>query len=200
MPASQTVSLGEDALRFVEDKLKEGLSLSQLVHHRLELRSGSLQAFLPLDADISSVQNRSAEDFRWGGVTKTGGSLEILTSFVSSYLNSLPDSICIFEYANARSTDLLLQCEKPGVLTFGLEVYYAATQHDGSSDVISAVINDTDSLWTHVGFLAVAPGHITNGHSAVLALEDLESIADGVEHIIVGAFDGEGYLIWSKIP
>ncbi|MBS1912961.1 MAG: hypothetical protein JST22_13325 [Bacteroidetes bacterium] len=198
MSVPQVVELGEEGLRFIERNLENGLSLSQLVRRRYQLQSGLVWAPLPPDVDKSSIENRSAKEFRWGGLTEVGGSLEILTSFVSRYLESLSGGICIFEYANAKSTDPVIQRETSGILTFGLEVYCVVQSCRADPDTIAAAIRGSDSLWTHVGFLSASLAGLPDENRAALALEDLESIADGVEHIIVGAFDGEGYLIWSR--
>lgn len=35
-------------------------------------------------------------------------------------------------------------------------------------------------------------------HGKVLSKDDLKALAQSVDHIIIGAFDEESYLIWSK--
>jgi hypothetical protein len=50
--------------------------------------------------------------------------------------------------------------------------------------------------WMHIGFLSRSKGLVSG--SAELAGHDLVRLADGLEAVIIGAYDGEGYVVWSR--
>lgn len=192
----QDLALDTQALLFVEDNLRKGLTLSRQVLTCLDISGGSVVAYLPPDIDTSTIKTRLSDEFRFGYITKLGGTLNCIVEFVKSYLSAESRRIVIFENANASANDPRLD-EDGNVLIFGDEVYYMLSSKDSDEDVRNSIVS-ANSLWIHIGILTSVPDISDWDPKSTLGSADISDLAKRVEHIIVGAFDGEGFLIWSR--
>jgi hypothetical protein len=81
---------------------------------------------------------------------------------------------------------------------YGSRVYLYLSSQDRDDDYIHKVLR-TPVPYPLVGILSSLPGdvpEIENRHEVTLSF--LQSLADGTTHLIIGAFDACGYLLWHR--
>lgn len=192
----QVLDLDTQALLFVESNLRKGLTLSRRILEYQNVSGGSVAACLPPDIDLSAIKKRLSDEFRYGFLTEQGGALSCLVEFVRSYLSAESGRIAIFENANASTDDPRLD-EDGKVLALENEVYYMLSSKDDDESIRNS-ITSANSLWIHIGILASVSNIDDWKSKSILDPHDAVDLAKRTEHVIVGAFDDEGYLIWSK--
>jgi hypothetical protein len=111
-------------------------------------------------------------------------------------------SCCIFEDAKSRPTDPWIQSEDGRIKNLDDEVYYVLDEKDANDEEkIARTVRDAQSGWHFVGVMSLPPrnGRLSGG-GRNLSADDLRALAERAVVILVGAYDGEGYLVWSKNP
>jgi hypothetical protein len=221
--ALSEIRLGPEAIEYIKDRLAQGKTLASLLLERRDLDGGEVVTFLPSNADLERISN-----FSQGGVlptpppethqhyttpdgTKTvlvpvPGTSSHLVTTIQEFLKQGEGRICLFESAVARPTDGFLSspnAQDLRVLTFEENVYYFLTEDDLDREKINKTVSYAISylvigvfaqLSKEDQFLPIEQ-QITRGE---ITLDDLKLLAERTEKIIVGAYDGEGYLIWRE--
>src|SRR5690349_22612286 len=108
-----------------------------------------------------------------------------------------PDAVCIFEDALARSDDPWISCRDTRILTFNDEVYHFLSQNDIAEQIVKTIRRAT-TAWQTVGLMTYLKPHNRIKDGLEIGVDELQVFADRASKIVVGAYDGEGYLIWGK--
>lgn len=214
MNTYREIKFGSEATKYIYECLKDGKTLSKYLLEKLDLKSGKITTFLP--ADISDEEAKqftegklkepppqthkhiTAEDgTKWKMVPKLDMSFWLVTA-IQTFLSNGEKRCCIFEDANAQPNDPYLASMKTRFLTFNKEVYHFLSWEDLDAERILQTIRHAES-WLFIGAMTSIPkekdfylevGKITS--------DELSALAERTEKIIIGAYDGEGYLIWNK--
>ena len=218
MNKGKQIQLNRDAILYVKECLSDGHTLA---HHLLEtvnLDSGSVSTFVPYDANeglphdfkhgpllqqphpesVISDQNKADSKIMMIATPNTDS---LLTETISEYLNANKGRIVILEDAMARPSDPCMKTVKKTTWrAFHDEVYYFLKCPDCSHTQVGQALKDAQSTYpVLLGAMITLPHEqrfiIGQGN---LTSKALKTVADYTEHIIVGAYDGEGYVIWSK--
>ena len=209
---------GDEALDYVRSCLASGKTLSAHLL-QLPLDTGRVWAYLP-----ENVAPEAARSFRMGGVIpidqdaeveifsdgKLAATLipvrthplgvrteQVLLQFISSYLSESGERYVVFEHALAHPTDPFIQTGTSKFFSYGPEVYHFLS----SQDVNLAQIHDTvrsASSYLFIASLTSLPVKQDIQPRQEVSLDTLKTLSNNTVHIIVGAYDGEGELIWSK--
>ena len=220
--AYKEITLGPEAIDYIRDRLAEGKTLAKFLLDRGDLDKGRVTTFVPFDADLSRINN-----FSRGGVlptpppethhhftapdgTKTvmvpvPGTSKQLAAMMQEFLSRSDKRIGLFESAVARSTDGFLSTPNAKdlrVMTFQEDVYYLLKEND-DREMIHKTLQYAKSYLV-LGVLV----HLTDKDKFLLQDEDslrkeltldqFKVLANQTEKIIIGAYDGEGYLIWRR--
>ncbi len=123
--------------------------------------------------------------------------IDDLTKLISAHL-STPERVCFLENANASRGDPWLA--QPGVPTgyYEDEVYHwlAGPQPEAA---IKEAVKTARSSFIFIGALTSLTGTgVELVESGDLSLEALQRLADNTCKLFVGAYDGEGYVIWRR--
>lgn len=180
-----TRDLGDEALEYIRSELSDGRGLgSRLVQHPLD---GSLIAILP-----ASVPADAALDFQSGDVAR-GQEVTKLADLVWTYVSERTVGVCVFEHATLRAGDPHFPALD--YFTVGADVYLILT---GSSDLESIAAAAKETHWyPSIGVLStlsdrqIVPASGSSQPEAVL-----DELAARVEGVIVGAYDGESWIVW----
>ncbi len=191
------VKLGADSISYIRDRLENGITLSRILLQRSDLEEGEVVTFLPSDIEVDSEALK-----RFGAGGKALGNVDsYLTVRTQEFLNAGESRVCLFEDALLSSTAPFLSSplmEGIRVLFYESEVYYLLTKEDVESDIVPKTITKAKS-WL---FTAIMTHTLKDDsfslESKTISLTELEVLAARAEKIIIGAYDGEGYLIWSK--
>jgi hypothetical protein len=112
------------------------------------------------------------------------------------------ESACILKNSLANAGDPWLHRAKSRFVTYGTEVYHLILNSDRLEDDIGLAILEARKIPIFIGAVGrVAaenmPSILTH---KTLTTEILNTFAVTVNCIFVGAYDGEGYVIWSRTP
>lgn len=104
----------------------------------------------------------------------------------------------MLENAIADRADAWLKRSSVNALFFGDEVYHLVVG-PSSAQSIEAAARTAQSLPTFVGTMTSLDGaEKLPGDRGELTLSTLRHFAERAEQIFVGAYDGEGYLLWRR--
>lgn len=204
MEIYKDIELGAAGLVYVRECLEAGKTFSRLLLKTHDLNTGTAVTKLP-----AGIEEAAAKDFDSGGklpelyprtsnLQAVPDSDFLLIPEVNRFLSESSANICILEDSLANPTDPFLQSVKTRYSAFQDEVYHLICQPDNNSDTISKTLRQAHS-WLTIGALTSTPQETgICGQRGDLTLSNLTTMAQGTEVIIVGAYDGEGYVIWSK--
>jgi hypothetical protein len=202
------------AIDYVEGCLQDGNALAKAVLEIVPLRQGQVVTCLP-----KSVIPRSPHDFRTGGklppppvsdwrsTEREGETLlmipvpttdDWLVENVKAFLGGGASRICVFEDSLKRVGDPVLREVSTRYATFDKEVYHLLLAADVQREQVLRVIRTARSIPTFIGVLTEWPSGMPTSPPISLVATTIRALAEATHKLIIGAFDGEGYLIWSK--
>lgn len=123
-----------------------------------------------------------------------------LTSIIMNFIKTKNKSMCVFENTLAKPSDPWLMKRKTKILTFNNSVYHFINSENTSEKEIQNTIREASATYPPlIGIMTTvdAKAHKLNDGDKI-DLELLKLIVQGTKKIIIGAYDGEGYLIWGK--
>ena len=206
------------AIKYIRECLGYGLTLSRYILENLDLDTGQVITAFPEDANLETIDRYeyggilpTAPESEWRRVTGKDGRRFIMVpkypfvsypvSIIRSFLESDTGQICIFEEAMHKPSDPALQRRKSHFVTLQDEVYHLLTGREYSDKDIEQTIKEVG--YDHpplIGALASLPSaEDTSSIKKRITSDILIVLAKRTEKIIVGAYDGEGYLIWHKM-
>jgi hypothetical protein len=122
-----------------------------------------------------------------------------LITVIENYLKLGDSTFSIFENALASPSDPWLKHTEIHTLTCGRSIYHILSPEQTSRPLIERTMKRSNSISPPLmGVLARFPKPTGFHSGGSLGLAELRKIAGHTEKLIVGAYDGEGYLIWSK--
>lgn len=180
--------------------------MSRYLLQNCNFENGKVITFLPHD-----VSNEDARHFKLGGKIKPPTepdkiSLSIpntnnyLIDILEAFLREGGGRLCIFEDVTSIPSDPGISLKDSRIFIYQNELYYILFSKDaGAKERIDDTIWDSDSHWHFVCVMTSAPeesGFFKNDKNIIA--NDLKILAERAEKIAIGAYDGEGYLIWNK--
>ena len=217
MDKYKEIILGYTAIGYIRECLSYGLTLSKYISESVDLDTGQVMTAFPEDANLRTIYKLeyggilpTLPESEWHRVTGKDGSESIIvpkypfTSYVvftiRSFLESDTERICIFEDAVARPNDSALKRRKSHFVTLQDEVYDLLTKRESSDRDIEQAIKETG--YDHPPLICAMTSLPCEEHGFLarqeITSEILRVLAERTEKIIVGAYDGEGYLIWHR--
>ncbi|REK10798.1 MAG: hypothetical protein DWQ37_15255 [Planctomycetota bacterium] len=162
------------------------------------LEGGSLTAVVPEWVDITQLVS-----YRQGSVPPSDlrqyspgtSPKDELTNFVVDHLRTAPNSAAVCEHSStARQTlQIWTWSPPPEALDFGNDdVYFLLTPDNAGPDTIRDALGDSLGHW------GIA---VCTSYKRTTANPDrdrfIDEIVSNTKHILMPAFDDDGYLIWS---
>jgi hypothetical protein len=208
--------LGLEAIKYIEKCLGSGNKLSQALLKVCDFKKGRVITVLPgfvnyeyiNDFEVgilpktleAEARNATAEyGSHWTSVMVPEPSIiSWLSTEVCRFLKAAATRLCIFENTLAKAGDSWISKEKPQIFTFNEEVYHFLLNQDAENEKIRDTIRSAECP-LFIGVMTSLPSERSFPQSGQeVSLEDLEVLAEGTEKIVVGAYDGDGYLIWNR--
>jgi hypothetical protein len=206
------LQLDRRGLSYLRDALASGKELSHALLERVDAQRATVSTFLPGEVDETAVY-----DFKGGGILRPAGPPipirkgrggyavpvpdldEVLADFIQSHLQSGETTFCVLEDA-LSSPDDYPDNHIVSVKTIGQSVFLVLTPTDSDRTVIQEALKDTASIapptvgalgrWGSGTALETADRH--------LGTDDMTRIAKATERFFVRAYDGEGFVLWSR--
>jgi hypothetical protein len=196
----------------MERVLTMGHTFAMLLHKRFKPESGEVFILSPDPLDSSQVLQFDFGHFPQEPVPGTIGGVpgkicpladsnDEFAKLVCEMLDA-PQSICLMENYLFSADDSWLQRAKSCVVTHESEILHAVFGSDHSQDKIAEAIIDARRIPVLIG----AVGRLTTEANTAIQKEKtittsvLESIAETARLVFVGAYDGEGFVIWKTNP
>lgn len=195
----------EPALKYVSERLQDGNTLALELLKTLNFRSGHFFALF----QSSLVDKTRIHEFSAGGLLPENA-LELVSfqkktysgrkkshSFhqLSLYLNSelLSGKCCYFEDVIYKNTDQTAPWAEKFIASFQDEVYLCLKKSEFSIELAEKMIHHSNAQWYYMNIISDDLGvekHITS--------DQLQQIASGTSHLVLGAYDMEGFVVWEK--
>ncbi len=188
------VELGHEAVEYIRSELLSGNDLAQFLLE-LPFETGNVISYVPAELNEQDIPAFGLSIFLTRNIEISRHILQTKTEdFISSYLQSSTERYAIFE-TYWEVGDAWLEREKPIYFSYDSKLYLFLRYTDTDNEKVKSAMGAAGTypfiaVLTHFNF------EISNHE--VLSEEKLETLAKSADHIIIGAFDDESYLIWSK--
>ncbi len=184
------------SIEYLRDQLSGGNTLSRHLLN-LPLERGRITSFLP-----ESFEPAAHLSFRTGGVITTrliGDERDSrILALISTALNKKGNIYAVFE-SIARVGDPKIAREGQYYFTFGREVYIFVDHTKYDTRTINEAVKDA-RFYPFVGVVASIPDDSpTIEPYQELGGDVITELAARAEHILTDIYDGEAFLIWSKV-
>jgi hypothetical protein len=207
------VGVRASAAEYIRRQLAQGKSLAKALLQAVDFEEGRVMTLSPtplsptetmqFDRGHAPQTHTKPERIKFGDTTylavPTANANEELVAAIYDELRK-PQSACFLENSLAEAHDGWLQRAKSRVITNGSEVYHALFNTDRDKGKIEAAIREWHYLPTSIGALGTmneeASAHIVSVKA--ITIEQLTAFAKTAQSVFVGAYDGEGYLVWNK--
>jgi hypothetical protein len=211
--------LNTRAIAYIRYALGEGFSLAHLLLDRQDLEQGYVVTFLP-----ENLSEEQLYDFRAGGkllvppdaVLRTFDSLgrairiepilstlSHLVLLIHDYLRKECHGIAVFQDGMAEATDKwVTQNRNYRIMIAEGRIYHFLTTEDAEPAKIERVVRRAETIYPPlIGVMAVVEAELLERwreDRVELRREELSILAAQADRIVIGAYDGEGYLLWVK--
>jgi hypothetical protein len=200
------ITLSLESVDYIKSILKHGNTISSYLLKNCDLEKGKVITFLPFD-----VSKEDAKQFTFGGKFKYSTEsakmlpmppniYDYLVEVIQSFLKKGKGRLCIFEDKTSLPNDPLISLKDTRIFICESEVYYILCKEDaGNIEKINDTIWDSDSHWHFVCVMtSVSKENSVLKNNKKINHNDLKLLAERAEKIVIGAYDGEGFLIWNK--
>jgi hypothetical protein len=191
--------------------LGQGHTLAMFLLESINVRLGTIFVLAPGALDSAQVVQFDQGHFPQGAVTKVVlGELQSVSPIADSesqlvevISNKLVrGNACLLENAMARSGDTWLEKTESRVITHGTEIYHVLLETDRDEEKIRNAIREARQFPVFIGATGqllrdTASSLVTAG---VVRTDDLKVFAESTQTVVVGAYDGEGYIVWDRNP
>jgi hypothetical protein len=180
----------------------------------MPLEQGRITTYLP-----RGVVPHSLDDFaaggklptpptsEWKGFQSRGETLLMipvpttdswLVAKIKEYLLEARDRVCILEDALKRPGDAVLGKLSTRYAIHDDEVYHLLFHEDAEEQRILETLRAARSVPTFIGALSMWKGDPLEIKLGALSTSQIKILAANTQKLLVGAYDGEGYLIWDS--
>ena len=123
---------------------------------------------------------------------KKSHSVHELTLYLEDALRS--GLHCFFEDVVHHRSDPIQSEMKSHALYFHEEVYFYINKDEFDRKFVDKIIHYTDAEWYYMNIISEKDQELDQN----ITSKQLQRVASKASHIIVGAYDMEGFLIWKK--
>lgn len=185
MSELQELAIDAKCLSYLERVLRSGKSLSHLLLERVDFAAAKIHALLS-----TRIVEREIKDFAAGGIGSIESPRRALAEIGLRYLQE-PDKQIVLEEGLARPGDPAIR-NKEGVVLLAGEIYYLARKMDAVEEMERFLMQLRHAIGLVGIFCSAGAGHVQK-----ISETELAEFAATTEKIVVGAFDGEGFLLWT---
>lgn len=201
----------EKARNYVRDRLEGVNILSNCILAQLDFSLGDFFTLLLPDSNLGRIYEFEAGmvlpqnpdvDYAISGKVATYNPIanikENFSLLIYNYLESHQGFCCIFDDVLRTKNSLnsgLLQAANV-IYDFNDEIYYLISSKTIDEEVINECVRESESFWHSLGVISDVQ---FDGNKDLQLNEELfMSICLKAEMFFVGAYDGEGYVIWER--
>jgi hypothetical protein len=208
------VPLGPEAFSYVREVLSAGNALAEGILKGLPLDAGRISTYLPegltptavnqfrfggkLSQQLAQPVGRSfISNSKRGHYTPVPNLDMLLVARISAHLKSAPGAICMFESPLAKAGDKWVRRSKIHSLVYGNDVYHILVSDD-TTELVQLTLKKSRAVAPPLFGVLSRWSSESSFTSGEIELADLKKIAKCTEQFLVGAYDGESFLVWKK--
>jgi hypothetical protein len=199
MPTAERRTAGPRALSYVKSELSTGGPLSRLLLDRVSSAEGLVSVLVPVGLQITDDTNfgdaLSPSKTKSIGWVKKPTLKEALAALIRDFLIEHNERVCLFEDQAATRGFPYVERLDTRIMYSNSHVYHALVCEDDLAR-IEETIRSIRS-WLTVAALSTSANTANRARGARGGEPALNEVAKNASSVIVGAFDGEGYLIWT---
>jgi hypothetical protein len=200
--------LGPTALVWIRDVLADG-PLGSLIASRLDLTRGRITTHLPravsaeaahhflgpvlLPSELEDERLQSGQSFRSLSVQTLG---QALADVIRRFLREQREPLCVFEDRLAKPHDGWLARSGTTTLSLDDSVYHFLTRADVYQDRIERTVDVV--LRPYPPLVGLLTHCLDDAPAGPLTPAMLEKLVEQSSHLMIGAYDGEGFLLWTR--
>lgn len=204
------------AVEYMRRQLGQGKSLAKALLETVDFEEGKILTSYPTPASPIEAEQQFKWGHLWGHSVQTqpeqvkiagayyvafpvAKAREQLVEMIRDLLRDT-ERVCLLENYLAEAHDGWLQRAKSRIVTHGNEVYHVLVSADHDKAKIEAAIREWDHLPTSIGALGGMNEEVSVHIAAAKTITtgELAAFAETVWSVFVGAYDGEGYIVWNK--
>ena len=180
------------AFAYLNNNLVGANTLSSTLMQFVNFKVGRFFTLLPSDAKLQGIN-----EFNCGGIAS--GVRDQISSFVLCKMHADNQLSCVFDDVTAifqpeYKTMLFSSCG----LVYKTEIYYLVTGKTASKKIVEQCFLSSNAIWHSLCVLSRV--HLMDNIKKNISLHEIETVCQQAYLIIVGAYDGEGYIFWEKTP
>lgn len=205
------LDVGKDGLNYLDNCLCNGKTLSKLLKQRIAVSSGITYALVPQNIELPRLRkfesggllpqaNENVVPLEMGVIAVPKPNLiNAMAQVIAQILRANPERFCVFEELMMRPEDPLTATLPSLLLRYREELYHVCLSGD-STEKVERILRQAHS-WACAGVVACPKRIIrSQGHVIDITRESLETIVAGAQFVIVDAYDGESYVVWTEEP
>jgi hypothetical protein len=186
--------LAESARGYLSKCLKSGNTFAGHLLREVDIANGELFTFLPAEADQDCF-NR----YREGGLANSTESISHLAGRIRRFLNNSDRGMVIFEDSMAKKGDPYVAKLGTRMLFHGQEIYHYLLADNMHPEVVTWTITQASSPFLFICAMTTLPREQSLGEKSVeVSSATLKDLAKMSDELVVGAYDGEGFVYWKN--
>lgn len=189
------IKLGEDAILYMKDQLTLGGILSSRIQN-IDFNVGSVYTYFP--KNIVPLKNmdysESIEFLHRKNITEESEIL--LGKEIFEFLKNNKTSIAIFETFWNRDDPIVIKRQLPFFTIQGRK--YDFLVGDSKTQPIKDYLTDASGYPMIITVIKKPQKDFLIENKGEIDEHTINLIVENIEELIIGAFDGEGYVIWQK--
>ena len=178
--------------KYILDRLDNGGILGKLLREKKNIPMAEKVTYMPEGLNVDAL-----EDYGWGNPPDGYGyTMEWLIVKIQKFLSLSEKRIILLQHRFAKPSDPWIERTGTQINSFNDEVYLSISSEQGKQvDYIEERISDAETPF-FIGIMSSLPNEIE------LLPKELDEatllyLVKQTEHLIVGAYDGCGYIICS---
>jgi hypothetical protein len=210
------ITLGIEAIEYIKHRLSISYTLAQYILDYIVLENGYVTVGLPPEANMEMINKVDSggllptpPESEWKkGITEDGRESVWIPVYpfntyavktIQTFLRRNTQRLCFFENFSASPEYPFVQRYKTKIILFEKEVYHMLGGGKHENDEIEKFIKESKTFPSSVGILTSLPDDCKDILSWKTITSDmLRVLVDRTEKIVVGAYDGEAYIVWNK--
>ena len=184
-------SFRRQAEHYVRQCLEQGNTLAQILLREFKIEKCRIRTCFPPHVSLERLSR-----FSEGGISSQRNARHWLLEQIKEYLSREANGIVCFENATVKRGDPFLARCHSSIAFIGDEVVHFIPASGASSSTILTTVAEAESFHLFIGFFSRLPE--TTGlpqHCDEIAPELITLLVRGACQLILGAYDGEGYIV-----
>jgi hypothetical protein len=193
---------------YLQDNLSGGYTLCNRLLDLITFSDGHFFTLLPQDANLQNIYRFSCGEILPQYPERE---IEVLKrKYIGRAIPTLQDELgmfifkminknklsCVFDDVVQSPTDPHVELFHSHGLIYNEEIYYLITPKNNVLETVLKCIEESNAIWHSLCILTEA--NFNEMKDKKLSLEKLDEICLKAQIIVVGAYDGEGYIFWER--